>query len=76
MSKQAIVIFLNEKPIITAELKSFADSTEFIKRREECKANMEELLREQKAKDERIARLEKQLANLEHEIKVLKGEDE
>ena len=73
MSKQAIVIFHEEKPIIIAELKSFVDSTEFIKKREECKANMNELLKEQKAKDERIARLEKQIANLEHEINVLKG---
>ena len=73
MSKQAIVIFHEEKPIIIAELKSFVDSTEFIKKREECKANMNEILKEQKAKDERIARLEKQLANLEHEINVLKG---
>lgn len=73
--KQAIVIYKNGKPVEVYEIKNFVDSTEFLKKKKECEENALELEREQKAKDNKIIELDKRINALEHEIKVLKGEE-
>lgn len=71
--KQAIVIYHNEKPIMVCELKSFVDTTEFIKKKKECEDNLKALLAEKAQKDQDYKELVKKVQELEHEIKVLKG---
>lgn len=73
--KQAIVIYIKDKPIMACEIKNFPDSIEFIKRKKECEQNMQDLVSVLKEKDRAISNLAAKVEKLEHEIKVLKGEE-
>lgn len=69
---KAIIIEFQGKPVMALTVKENLDSLEFLKLKKECDKNFAEL---EKEKKEKLKAIEDTFAKLEHEIKILKGEE-
>jgi len=72
MKKKCIIIKNRDIPIVCVGI-SELEPSEFIKVRKECEDNFKKFIA---YKNGREAQLEKRIADLEHAIKVLKGEED
>lgn len=78
--KQAVIIYQNEKAVVVSEIKTFADSTEFLIAKQKAEKNYQEIVEkhetEKKALADKIHELEQSIVKLDAKLKLINGEIE
>lgn len=70
MEKSAVIIKLNDKPVVVAQVIKY-EILDLMKAQQEAGENLKEFL---KGYEDRIKSLEEKVSSLEEEVKYLKGE--
>lgn len=74
MIKQVVIIYQNGKPVELCDIKTFQNTNDFLKFKEEVEFNKTLLDQENERKEKKILELEKRIKLLELEAKYNRGE--